>query len=98
VNPLPLNGNNFNAIALDNLAIGLDQKKYLKPLCKGLRELALERKKPKKARMEDSKMLKPNDKAPDFSLSDQDGVKRSPADFAGKKLILFFYPKANTGG
>lgn len=37
-------------------------------------------------------------KAPGFSLPDQDGVKRSPADFAGKKLILFFYPKANTGG
>ena len=42
--------------------------------------------------------LKPNDKAPAFSLSDQNGVNRSLADFADKKLILFFYPKANTGG
>jgi peroxiredoxin Q/BCP len=43
-------------------------------------------------------MLAPNDKAPGFSLPGQDGVIRSLADFAGKKLILFFYPKANTGG
>jgi peroxiredoxin Q/BCP len=42
--------------------------------------------------------IKAQDKAPDFSLPDQDGVKRTLADFAGKKLILFFYPKANTGG
>jgi peroxiredoxin Q/BCP len=42
--------------------------------------------------------VKVSDKAPSFSLSDQNGVLRSLADFAGKKLILFFYPKANTGG
>ncbi len=42
--------------------------------------------------------IKAQDKAPDFSLSDQNGVNRSLAEFAGEKLILFFYPKANTGG
>lgn len=42
--------------------------------------------------------LKLNDKAPGFSLPDQNGVMRSLADFSGKKIILFFYPKANTGG
>lgn len=43
-------------------------------------------------------MLKENSKAPAFSLPDQDGVKRSLKDFAGKKLVLFFYPRANTSG
>lgn len=42
--------------------------------------------------------IKAQDKAPGFSLPDQNGVNRSLAEFAGKKLILFFYPKANTGG
>lgn len=42
--------------------------------------------------------LKPGDKAPDFTAQDQDGklVKRS--DFFGKKLVIFFYPKASTPG
>jgi len=43
-------------------------------------------------------MLHEGDKAPDFSLPDQDGVKRSLNDFKGKKLVLFFFPKANTPG
>jgi len=42
--------------------------------------------------------IKAQDKAPDFSLPGHDGSTRTLADFAGKKLILFFYPKANTGG
>lgn len=37
-------------------------------------------------------------KAPAFALPDQDGAKRTLKDFTGGKLILFFYPKANTGG
>lgn len=37
-------------------------------------------------------------KAPALALPDQDGVKRTLKDFAGKKVVLFFYPKANTGG
>lgn len=43
-------------------------------------------------------MLKEKAKAPTFSLPDQDGKKRSLKDYAGGKVVLFFYPKANTGG
>ncbi len=39
-----------------------------------------------------------NDKAPAFSLLDQDGNKVSLKDFAGKTVVLFFYPKADTPG
>ena len=42
--------------------------------------------------------LKEGDKAPDFSGVNQDGETVSLSDFAGKKLILFFYPKDNTPG
>lgn len=37
-------------------------------------------------------------KAPKFTLPDADGAKVSLADFAGKKLVLYFYPKADTPG
>lgn len=40
--------------------------------------------------------LKVGDKAPDFSSKDQDGKVRSLKDYAGKKLVVFFYPKAST--
>ena len=43
-------------------------------------------------------MLKKGDKAPDFTGIDQDGNKISLADFKGKKLVLYFYPKDNTPG
>jgi cytochrome oxidase Cu insertion factor (SCO1/SenC/PrrC family) len=39
-----------------------------------------------------------NDKAPDFSLLDQDGEKVSLKDFKGKTVVLYFYPKADTPG
>lgn len=42
--------------------------------------------------------LKAGDKAPIFSGKDQDGNTRELSDYAGKKLILFFYPKASTPG
>lgn len=42
--------------------------------------------------------LKVGDKAPDFSLPDQNGTVRSLKDFKGKKLVLYFYPKDNTSG
>jgi len=42
--------------------------------------------------------LKPNDKAPDFKLVDQNGKKVSLADFRGRNVLLFFYPKAGTPG
>lgn len=37
-------------------------------------------------------------KAPDFTLSDKDGNTVSLSDFAGKKVVLYFYPKDNTPG
>ena len=36
--------------------------------------------------------------APAFSLLDQDGNQVSLADFAGKKVLFYFYPKAMTPG
>jgi len=42
--------------------------------------------------------LKQGDKVPNFSVFDQDGNKVSLTDYNGKKLIVFFYPKANTPG
>ena len=42
--------------------------------------------------------LKAGDKAPDFSIPNQDGDTVSLNDFKGKKLVLFFYPKASTPG
>ena len=38
------------------------------------------------------------DKAPAFCLPDKDGNMISPADFRGKKVVLYFYPKDNTPG
>lgn len=37
-------------------------------------------------------------KAPAFTLQDQDGVERSLADYAGKWLVIYFYPKDDTPG
>lgn len=42
--------------------------------------------------------LKKGDKAPDFSGFDQDNKFHKLEDYAGKKLVVFFYPKANTPG
>ena len=36
--------------------------------------------------------------APDFSLEDQDGNTKTLADYAGKWLVLYFYPKDDTPG
>lgn len=38
------------------------------------------------------------DKAPNFSGQDQDGNTHTLADYKGKKLVVFFYPKASTPG
>ena len=37
-------------------------------------------------------MIEAGEKAPDFSLPDQDGNEVSLADFAGRKVVLVFYP------
>jgi peroxiredoxin Q/BCP len=42
--------------------------------------------------------LSEGDPAPPFSLADQEGNTVSLADFAGRKLLLYFYPKADTPG
>ena len=42
--------------------------------------------------------LKIGDKVPAFSVSDDRGNIQSLEDYLGKKLVVFFYPKANTPG
>ena len=43
-------------------------------------------------------MLTPGTKAPDFTLNDQNGNPVSLSDFAGKKVVLYFYARDNTLG
>ena len=43
-------------------------------------------------------MLSVGMKAPDFTLNDASGNPVSLGDFAGKKVVLYFYPKDNTPG
>ena len=43
-------------------------------------------------------MLEVGMKAPEFTLPDKDGKMVSLADFAGKRVVLYFYPKDNTPG
>ena len=42
--------------------------------------------------------IEPGHKAPAFSLSDQDGVVHRLKDYAGRPVILYFYPKDDTPG
>ena len=42
--------------------------------------------------------LKVGDKVPAFSVTDDRGNNQSLRDYSGKKLVVFFYPKANTPG
>jgi cytochrome oxidase Cu insertion factor (SCO1/SenC/PrrC family) len=39
-----------------------------------------------------------HDKAPEFTLQDENGKEVSLKDLRGKTVILFFYPRANTPG
>lgn len=43
-------------------------------------------------------MLEVGTKAPDFTLLDKDGNEVGLADFAGRKVVLYFYPRDNTPG
>lgn len=43
-------------------------------------------------------MLEIGAKAPDFTLNDQNGNPVSLSDFAGKRVVLYFYPRDNTPG
>ena len=42
--------------------------------------------------------LQKGDQAPNFTALDQDGQAHKLSDYLGKKLVVFFYPKANTPG
>ena len=48
--------------------------------------------------MTDSTRLAAGNTAPSFTLTDQDGASVSLADFAGSKVVLYFYPAAMTPG
>jgi thioredoxin-dependent peroxiredoxin len=43
-------------------------------------------------------MLSEGDKAPDFTLPDQNGEKVKLSDLRGETVVLYFYPKADTSG
>ncbi|HEY8624486.1 MAG TPA: peroxiredoxin, partial [Solirubrobacteraceae bacterium] len=43
-------------------------------------------------------MINPGDKAPDFTLPDQDGNPVKLSDHRGQTVVLYFYPKADTPG
>ena len=43
-------------------------------------------------------MLEIGTQAPDFTLPDQNGQPHSLAEYRGRKVILYFYPKDNTAG
>ena len=43
-------------------------------------------------------LIDPGKKAPAFSLKDQDGTAHSLSDYAGRPVVLYFYPKDDTPG
>lgn len=43
-------------------------------------------------------MLKISQKAPDFTLPSDEGEEVSLEQFKGRRVLIFFYPKANTSG
>ena len=43
-------------------------------------------------------LIEPGQKAPAFTLNDQDGQSHKLADYAGRPLVLYFYPKDDTSG
>jgi peroxiredoxin Q/BCP len=46
----------------------------------------------------DTERLEPGDKAPSFALEDQSGKKVRLSGFKGRKVLIYFYPKADTPG
>lgn len=48
--------------------------------------------------IEEEKMLKVGDKAPGFAVSAHTGAEVKLSDYAGRKVILWFYPVADTPG
>lgn len=49
-------------------------------------------------RQTEDAMLKVGDRAPDFTVEDHHGREVRLADFAGRTVVLWFYPKADTPG
>ena len=47
---------------------------------------------------EGASVMNITDKAPDFTLPDENGKNVSLKDFRGKTVVLFFFPKADTPG
>ena len=45
-----------------------------------------------------SRLPEPGQEAPAFALPDQNGVVRALADFRGRYLVLYFFPRADTPG
>ena len=45
-----------------------------------------------------ARMLRPGDPAPDFDVLDHNGNRVRLSDLRGKKVVLWFYPKADTPG
>jgi peroxiredoxin Q/BCP len=43
-------------------------------------------------------MLRVGDKAPEFRVKADDGKDMSLSELRGKRVLLFFFPKANTSG
>jgi peroxiredoxin Q/BCP len=43
-------------------------------------------------------MLNVGEKAPDFRLKTDEGKDIALSDFRGKRVVLYFFPKANTSG
>ncbi len=48
--------------------------------------------------MSETKRLEPGDRAPVFALSDQSDTKLKLSGFKGRKVLVYFYPKADTPG
>lgn len=48
--------------------------------------------------MTDNKRLEPGDIAPPFTLTNDRGEQVSLSDYAGKRVLVYFYPRANTPG
>lgn len=46
----------------------------------------------------EAKMLEPGQDAPDFDVTDHDGNRVRLRDLRGRKVVLWFYPKADTPG
>jgi peroxiredoxin Q/BCP len=75
-------------------------KKVTKKAAKKVTKKVTKKAAPKKqsASVIKSATLKPGDKAPDFTLQDQNGKSVSLHDFKGKNVVVYFYPRAMTPG